>query len=328
MAIAMLATTCGPDEPNKPGPSNPPTPLDPSVITATNVINSNSSIATVNAFMEDETSWEEEVIATSTYKNDGFTLGLPKTVADKFLYQIDEEFESDEWLTVSDPEAKVGGTWLYASNNSDKEIGEFSYFGVNNRLWVDAFYMYADRNFTIKGKYEYGPYTDEYDMSFKKGWNIIYSVEEMFGYTWTLTTQKPAGLVMDWVFEEYYYWDAPRVRFKKEGDYENCQVMLVYNDYYGVVADAWFGSDAGLSSYYRIPSGNYDIAYYDEFYDWNVAITDYNFEKEGMYTVVCSDKDGELYFYVVKDTKSDKSFKAKNLLKNRRPVVAKRMANK
>ena len=322
MAIAMLATTCGPEEP-KP---EPPVIFDPSVIIATNVINSDSSIETVKAFMDDETSWDEEVVATGKYENDGFKLTLPKTVSDNFLYPIGEEFEDDEWVTVSDLQAKVGGTWLYAFNKSDKEIGEFYYFGINNRVWVDALYMYADRNFTIKGKYEYGKWTEEYDMSFKKGWNIVYAVEEMHGTKFILTTQKPADLVMDWVFEEDYYWDAPLVRVKKEGDYENCQAIAVSNDYYGWVLQEWFGSEAGQSYYYRIPPGNFDILYADENYDWITAMN-YDFEGEGMYTVVCSDNDGELYFYVVKD-EGAKSLKSKNLLKNRRPMVAKRMASK
>jgi len=323
MAIAMLATTCGPEEPHT-DPPDRPVPFDPSVIIATNVINSNSSIETVKAFVYacGAGSCEEEIIATGDYKNDGFTLGLPKIVPDRFLY---EEFENDEWITVSDPEAKVGETYLYAFSNSGKRMGEFYYFGVNNRIWVDAFYVYADRNFTVKGKEEWGRWTEEYDLSFKKGWNIIYSVEEMWGYTWTLTTQKPAGLIMDWVFDEDYYWDAPLVRFKKEGAYENCQAIGVAHEY-GWEVYAYFGSDAGLSSYYRIPSRNYHIMYYDE--NWErYSPMNYDFEKENMYTVVCSDNDGELYFYVVKDD-GNKSSKPKNLLKNRRPIVAKKMANK
>ena len=324
MAIAMLASSCGPKEPHT-DPPEPPVLFDPSVIIATNVINSDSNIETVKAFVYacGAGSCEEEVIATGDYKNDSFTLGLPKTVPDRFLY---EEFEDDEWITVSDPEAKVGETYLYVFSSSDKRMGEFYYFGVNNRIWVDAFYIYADRNFTVKGKEEYGRWTDVYDMSFKKGWNIVYSVEEIWGYTWTLTTQKPAGLVMDWVFEEYYYWNAPLVRLKKEGDYEDCQGMIIANDYYGWAAYEWFGPNAGISPYYRIPSGNYDIVSLDEDYNQHVAM-DYDFEKEGVYTVVCSDNDGELYFYVVKDDGA-KSLKSKNLLKNRRPMVAKRMANK
>jgi hypothetical protein len=312
MAILFLAVSCGPKEKK----------TDPSIINANTIISGSSDIVTVKALMYVYEAEEEEVITTTAYEKGGFKLELPKTLPNKFLYEIFEEFEDVEWITISDPKAKLAGTLLNAYSKKDKEMGEFYCFGTNKRIWVDAFHLYADRDFSIKGKYIERYWSDEYNLSLKKGWNIVYSVDEEYG--WTLTTQKPADLIMEWAFEENYYWRYADVRFKKENPSEICWGIGLAPSYYPHYYH-FFGYEAEISEYCQIPARNYNIMSLTEG-DW-IKIMDYNFEENGVYTIVCSDKDGELDFHVIKDGKSNNS-KSKNLLKNRKPLIAKRMTNK
>lgn len=180
-------------------------------IVANNLINGNDRIVTVKAVVDLYDSWDEEVIATGKYQNNGFRITLPPVIDNKYLYLFSEEFEGENWIKISDPNAKVGGMWLSAYNNKDKEIGYFYLFGLSTRYSVDAIYLYADRNFTVTGRYEYpcGEY-EEYNCSFKKGWNILYFVEENFNYNFTVTTQKPTGVDIEWIFDEDYYWESSK----------------------------------------------------------------------------------------------------------------------
>jgi hypothetical protein len=52
----------------------------------------------------------------------------------------------------------------------------------------------------------------DYDCNFKKGWNVLYLTEENFNDKYSVTTQKPSEVKMEWIFEKSYHWDG-----KEEG---------------------------------------------------------------------------------------------------------------
>jgi len=180
---------------------------DASIINAT-VVNGddyNGYIATVKAMTgyEDDDDWYEYELVSGKYANGGFKLTLPATVSDKYLWDITDAFEFDDFQgTISDPKAKIVGMWTEAYDKNDEDIGEFyceKYYDSDN--WME--YVYVDRNVTIKGyDDEYG---DEYDCSFTKGWNIMYIIIAT-NYEWTYTTTKPSGINYKWYFYDESDW--------------------------------------------------------------------------------------------------------------------------
>jgi len=165
-------------------------------LNAVNVENARSDIATVKAIitnmlcLEDESCRIEYEVASSKFKNGGFKLNFSATVPDKYL----EPIFVDKGFTVSDIQAKIGVVGLDAFDSAGNRIGYFSVRSSDGGWLVD--YVYADRNFTLKGKTEYDLAVD---YSFNKGWNIIYySVEGAHYYT----TQKPLNVDFKCYFPE------------------------------------------------------------------------------------------------------------------------------
>ena len=314
MAVTMIFFACK---------KEPDTPV--SVIKAKDVINGNSDIVTVKAVMEHNVTWDEEVVATGSYEKNGFALTLPKEVPDKYLSEVgDEVFEFEEWVTISDPKAKVGVAWFNAYNKNDKEIGYFYYLGISTKYYVDAMYIYSDRNFTVKGKFEEKNYSEEVDCSFKKGWNIVYMIEGTFEEKYMFTTKNKTDVKMEWVFDDYYYYDYAYVRFIKEGNYPNCIAMGVGNDYCGTLAFEYFGEDAGTTCYNYIPQGTHYTFHWDVNNTEIIDITDYIFEEESAYSVICSEKNGELQFSISKD--DDFKINKNTLNLKRKTTIAKKRA--
>ena len=193
MAIALFSS-CKKDDDSE----------NPSVMSAQNVINSNSDIVTVKAMMWSEITDDPEIIATTSYNNNGFKLTL-KTPPESCLYKITDEFELEYGIDISDPNAKVGDAFAIAFDNSGEEIGEFYQMGMNTRYYAGARYVYADRNFTMKGKVEDDgyDYVEEFNCSFKKCWNILYFLESNFENYSLVSTQKPSEVALEWIFEDY-----------------------------------------------------------------------------------------------------------------------------
>jgi hypothetical protein len=142
-------------------------------------------------------------IAECDYSNGGFTLALPETVDAKNLGTINDMFPSE--ISVSDKNAKLGSLETIGYSADGAEAGTFWYESKT----CDAYYIYTDRNVTIKGSF-----TDEYDddkyvcnVSFVKGWNIVYEIESKKDdvYTYTSTSSNPGGL--SWVFYSRYEYE-------------------------------------------------------------------------------------------------------------------------
>jgi len=202
---------------NNSGNNNGNNDINTLVINATNVICLNpeyeddSNVATVKAFAR---GFE---VVSSPYQNKGFTLNLSKTVPEQYLQYILIHFWDYYYYDipahfVSDRNSKCGILDISAFDNSDKVNGLFTlrerkqvedeyyeYF----RDYIRAYYIYADRDFTIKGFDN----PNQYDCSFKKGWNIVYLLwhNDYSHYPDIMTTTKPANSNLKWYYSENYY---------------------------------------------------------------------------------------------------------------------------
>ena len=190
-----------------------------STITATDVINGSAQITTVKAIAHWESGgeWSYETIAQTPYENNGFTLKFPETLADKYLVSIGEFIGSDYMTEVfiSDKNAKTyffDADDIYGYYDEDEnEMGKFYLREDNDNGYYDTSWMYADRDVAVKGEGEWSNGTDKYDLNLKKGWNVVYKSQigsynnstGVYVSTYTLTSQKPAGVNYSWSFYNF-----------------------------------------------------------------------------------------------------------------------------
>ena len=128
---------------------------------------------------------------------------LPATVGAKYLETIDA-YDLDG-VAVSDKNFKSCFLDdLRGYNEDDDEIG---YFYLKEEIGDNNYYtswFYSDRDVTLKGEYkeineEYDEeYIDNYDLTLKKGWNIVY--ESYTDDIYFFTSQKPSGVNYTWNF--------------------------------------------------------------------------------------------------------------------------------
>ena len=194
LAVSTMFFSCEEEETKKPAVTNN------FVIEATNVLGGSSDIATVRAL--EPISYDE--IASAEYKNNGFKMTLPKTMASKYLrYGASDYFDAPLNL-VSDKNAKLATVELIAFNSTGDEFGEFYWEAETYSYYVSAGYVYADRDFTVKGTDNSGSYEVKWDCTFKKGWNVLYWYEDSDSGDESYTTQKPSGVNLKWYFSSWY----------------------------------------------------------------------------------------------------------------------------
>ncbi|HDP75508.1 MAG TPA: hypothetical protein ENN49_06505 [Bacteroidales bacterium] len=184
-------------------------------ITATNVINDSAEIKTVKAIVYWESGdydYGSDAIAQAPYQNNGFTLELPEILDAKYLETLDAEdleeiFVSDnnfKFCTLDD---------LNGYNSEDEKIGEFYLVGVKEDGVYFTFWLYVDRDVTINGEYseideeDNEEYIEIYDLTLKKGWNVVYASEmespDRHVYTATISSKKPSDVNYAWYFSSY-----------------------------------------------------------------------------------------------------------------------------
>jgi hypothetical protein len=186
------------------------------VIEGTDVSNSSADIATVCAIAFGE---PDVVLASIQYQNNSFNLKLPSTVDDKYLLPafkllvnanlLVHNHDYESW--ISDKDAKLTCVWINAWDENKNTIGSFIYHGdYMDASDAQGFFIYADRNFTIKGKGTDEAGTPfECDCSFEKGWNYVYDYRNRDYHTpntvnYNLsTTTKPLGGFWGW---DFYKW--------------------------------------------------------------------------------------------------------------------------
>ena len=182
------------------------------IIEAANVLNTNNSIATVKALSADFVNEKYEEIASAEYKNSGFKLNIPETLADKHFYNITNKWSASLFSDASVKIAEI--TSISAYNQSGGAIGTinryYEFADNNNNLYsLYPIYVYANKAFTATGlgteSYGEQSFTVEFDnCSFKKGWNILYVYdiydEDEYFLGSAYSTQIPSGLTLNWYF--------------------------------------------------------------------------------------------------------------------------------
>ena len=170
------------------------------VIEATNVMDAPNDMASVIAisYGVEVENQNEAAFASAKYENNGFMLNLPATVPSKFLLTWTYDYFSDEVVPSSDKNAKIAYVHLYGRDHNEEWIAQI--IPVDDREWsIVATYIYADRDFTAKGKVSS---KTEFDCSFKKGWNIMYYIlkDDEESLEVIVTTQKPANAnLLKWI---------------------------------------------------------------------------------------------------------------------------------
>jgi len=162
-------------------------------ITATNVINGSTNIKTVKAkiyWESGENDYDEDAIAQAPYLNNGFTLELPTTLEAKYLETMDLE-----GIAVSDKNFKSYFLYdLRGYNEDDDEIGYFYLEEENGDNFYYTSWIYSDRDVTMEGEND----GEKYNVTLKKGWNVVYDSYTDDGYS--LTSQKPSDVNYTWNF--------------------------------------------------------------------------------------------------------------------------------
>jgi hypothetical protein len=164
----------------------------------------NSSIETVKAMVDVDDVYS--AIASGKYNNGGFSINLPQTVDDQYLEKMTTDMP--DGIKVSDSQAKGCGIEL-KGYKSDQEVGTFQYTLTNDTdAGNEGAYVYVDKNTTISGSYSetlWGVTIKAvYDLSLKKGWNIVYmqttaSATDLSA-TMKISNEKITGL--KWFFIE------------------------------------------------------------------------------------------------------------------------------
>ena len=190
-------------------------------ITASNIVNSPNSIAIVKCQSYNPvTHGYDYTVAETPFANGGFTLTLPETVPSIYLKDFWDGEEIPTGISVSDTTAKTLECTPYTYNTNDKETGYFYYANADYSLEdsdfeSEALWMYVDKNTKIKGKHTYTEdadlNVDEYNLNLKKGWNLIYTTENVTynsatqakTYTFKCTNAKPS-YTFNWYYYKYY----------------------------------------------------------------------------------------------------------------------------
>jgi len=97
-------------------------------------------------------------------------------------------------LTVSDKNVKVCGIRAFHFIDESENVGWLTcdYYDESNGYGIDLWYLYVDRDVSIKGSYIDGDgYTQSLDVNLKKGFNATYN--EFKDGIVKSTTAKPAG---------------------------------------------------------------------------------------------------------------------------------------
>ena len=141
-----------------------------------------SNVKTVKLMALVISSEESEEIASAEFKNDGFTLNLPATVASKYLYLLAADMPST--VNVSNKNAKIANVSICGFDSAGDPIADFICTKKEGNTEYSMWLLYADSDVSISGTK-----TDEeedevfvFSLSLKKGWNAVYE-------TYTRTTQ-------------------------------------------------------------------------------------------------------------------------------------------
>ena len=128
---------------------------------------------------------KDAVIASGDFKNDGFTLNRPATIASKYLSSFSAMLGEYSTVTVSNKNAKFADNlYILGYNSSDNmPIAQFGCFKKEGNIQYVKVWWYVDSDVTLSGAAEYirgNQYNEswitiyDYSLSLIEGWNDIY----------------------------------------------------------------------------------------------------------------------------------------------------------
>ncbi|MCL2074677.1 MAG: hypothetical protein FWH18_12195 [Marinilabiliaceae bacterium] len=159
--------------------------------------------------------------AKTKYSNGGFTIELPSSITGNYLWNILELFDYEYYdnFTISDRSVSCGVIYFLGVDDYGYFLGEFyqlkETYSSNSESIVYGYYLYVNKDVTIKGSYSETDYGTNYEeiinLSLKKGWNAVFiSLEYSYNNmgndteTFSFTTTNPGGL--KWYFD--YGWKS------------------------------------------------------------------------------------------------------------------------
>ena len=178
------------------------------IIKASDVENSTEQVKTVKGITYINN--EEYFISSAEYKDKGFSLELPAPVSDSLLMRIGDDFTEASTISVSDLDARILSVDQIKGYDANGEhLGYFEYGNTDiaNTIWV-----YADRDLSITGQElesdEDEVYNITYEVSVKKGWNILYFYSsettdpetEITTYNEKITSTQNPAITLSWSF--------------------------------------------------------------------------------------------------------------------------------
>jgi len=137
----------------------------------------NSQVSKVVAYTFYDNDYGDEhillALASGNYNNGGFSLKLPGTFNPFYSYVKDFQHYDDN-IHISDRNARAltfsDHYEFEAFDNNGKFFDKLRYVKSEANIWTRVEFWIADRDFTITGS----DYNSTYDMSLKKGCNIVY----------------------------------------------------------------------------------------------------------------------------------------------------------
>jgi len=146
-----------------------------------------SDVIKVKLTAWDYTAGKDDVLVTVDFKNGGFTLDLPETLAAKYLASFEATFYRDEdevnQLNISNKNAKMTLAEIEGFDADDESVTYFVYGKEDNNSSTVAYYIYSDSDVDISGtikttddEYDWED-NENYSLNLKKGWNVIYLIE-------------------------------------------------------------------------------------------------------------------------------------------------------
>ena len=189
-------------------------------ITANNVQGSGvNRIATVEAILLYLEDWDDGSIRIETFvlgeapfQNRGFSVTLSTEIPNLFLYSI-EELEWGGELAISNRNANfvfLSVESVFGALDSDgNRIGHIGKFAETNTAYYSAFWIYTDRNVTIRGSFTERSWTTHFDLNLRSGWNAVFLRAERNenGGIDTFTSQRPSNVTFMWKFWGWNDWD-------------------------------------------------------------------------------------------------------------------------
>ena len=166
-------------------------------IRATNVSGNTSGITTVRAIIYGSND-NVLTVGEAPFQNNGFTLRLTNEIPASFLFPV-TYMEYEGTLTISDRSARLAfiQEGICALNSGSNKIGVLWSGNERENASFWAFWIYADKNVTIRGTNDRA----YYNLNLRRGWNTVY--EHYSTGIERFTTQRPAGANLQWNFSDF-----------------------------------------------------------------------------------------------------------------------------